>query len=165
MKLSELNGLDPGAAAAILLQVCGSTTWARTMAAERPFDRVAEASEAADRVWRGLECADWLEAFAAHPRIGSGRSRGSGGLSEWSRQEQAGMTLDDDGVLARLAEANRAYETRFGYIFIICATGRSGAEILAECERRLANGPDAELAVASEEQRRIMQLRIAKLFE
>jgi len=108
----------------------------------------------ADTIWAGLTPSDYLEAFAAHPRIGERAG------SAWSAQEQAGVA---DTERSRFLELNRAYEARFGYIFIICAAGRSGAEMLSELQRRLRHGPVEELAIAAEEQRRITRLRLEKL--
>jgi 5-hydroxyisourate hydrolase / 2-oxo-4-hydroxy-4-carboxy-5-ureidoimidazoline decarboxylase len=114
---------------------------------------------AADTIWAGLDRADWLEAFAAHPKIGGDAAKG------WSAAEQAGAASASRDVLARLAEANREYEARFGYIFIVCATGRSAEEMLQRLEGRLDNDPLIELRVAADEQRKITRLRLAKLLE
>jgi OHCU decarboxylase len=176
MRLDELNALDPATAERELLRCCGSTRWARMMASARPFGTADEMLAAADRIWPALGPDDWLQAFRAHPRIGetsesggsggSGRSGGSdasGRSGDWSDQEQAGVRTARDAVRDRLAEGNRHYEARFGYIFIVCATGRSAEEMLAMLERRLTNHPDDELRIAAEEQRNITRLRIAKL--
>jgi OHCU decarboxylase len=158
MRLDQLNALDAATAEGEFLRCCGSTRWARLMAEARPLPSVDAALLRADTIWRSLEPDDWLEAFAAHPRIGeSKKSRG------WSDQEQAGARTGNDAVLDRLAEANRHYEARFGYIFIICATGKGADEMLAALERRLTNQPDEELPIAAEEQGKITRLRIAKL--
>jgi OHCU decarboxylase len=154
MQLSELNALDREAAAREFLRCCGSTRWAKRMAAARPFTDTESMARTADAVWAGLATADYLEAFAAHPRIGERAA------SAWSSQEQSGVT---DPVRERFAQLNRAYEARFGYIFIICATGRSGAEMLEALERRLGNDARRELTIAAEEQRRITRLRLDKL--
>ena len=138
------------------------------MAESRPFRDVEQLASAADRLSGELARADWLEAFAAHARIGApppvAESAGAAGPGERTRQEQRGALTAPPEVQQRMAVANRAYEARFGYIFIICASGRSGQEMLAECERRLANDPAAELAVAAEEQRKITRLRLAAIF-
>jgi OHCU decarboxylase len=143
------------------------------MAAARPFADAGAMSAAADAIWRALGRADWLEAFAAHPKIGAGRSGGSdrpggpGGSrgSGWSDEEQAGVADAGDETRRRLAQANREYEARFGYIFIVCATGRTAVEMLALLEGRLRHDAGEELRVAAEEQRRITQLRLRKLLE
>jgi OHCU decarboxylase len=143
------------------------------MSAARPFADATAMAEAADRIGSALEAADWLEAFAAHPKIGAGGAGGSGnaggagkaGREDWSEQEQAGVALAADATLRRLADANRDYEARFGYIFIVCATGKSAAEMLALLEHRLRHDAGDELAIAAEEQRKITRIRLMKLLE
>src|SRR5437870_3856763 len=129
MNLRELNALDSNAAMRQFLRCCGSRRWADAMTAARPFAGVDAMNAAADTIWSSLERSDWLEAFAAHPRIGSGGPDGSGGSdgdenTTWSAAEQAGMSSATTDVRERLVEANREYEARFGFIFIVCATGR-----------------------------------------
>jgi OHCU decarboxylase len=146
------------------------------MSAARPFADATAMAEAADRIGSALEAADWLEAFAAHPKIGAGGAGGSGkagqagqagqaGREDWSEREQAGVALAADATLRRLADANRDYEARFGYIFIVCATGKSAAEMLALLEHRLRHDAGDELAIAAEEQRNITRIRLMKLLE
>ena len=113
---------------------------------------------AGDECWLALAPDDWLEAFAAHPQIGEQKP-----LSTWSSEEQAGAASAAAAERARMATLNAAYRARFGYIFIVCATGRSAAEMLTMLEKRLSNDPAIELRVAAEEQRRITGLRLAKL--
>ena len=161
MTLGELNALDAAAAERELLRCCGSARWARAVAAARPFASVDALIAAGDRAADALAPADWLEAFAAHPRIGS--SGGADRSRDWSAQEQSGVAMATRTVTERLAARNRDYETRFGYIFIVCATGRSAGEMLAMLERRLTNDPASELRVAADEQRKITRLRLAKL--
>jgi len=172
MPINDLNALPEDSAVAELLHCCGSTRWARGMAAARPLPSLEAMSMTADRIWASLEPEDWLEAFRTHPRIGE--SGGAGGADEageageagaWSADEQAGVGSMTDAVGERLAKANREYEARFGYLFIVCATGKSAEEILAILERRLANGPGEELRIAVEEQRKIMRLRLARLMD
>ena len=154
MRLDELNALDAGAAEREFLRCCGSERWAQRMAGARPFAHEEEMTAAADRIWASLDPADWLDAFASHPRIGE-RTR-----SAWERGEQAGVT---GAARAGLDALNREYEARFGYIFIICAAGKGVDEIVAALERRLRNNPDDELRQAAEEQRQITRLRLSKL--
>jgi OHCU decarboxylase len=137
------------------------------MAQRRPFHDVALLRQAADQLWWDLGPEDWLEAFSAHPRIGqgAGASAQQAEARRWSEQEQSGTRGAASETMAALAESNRAYEERFGFIFIVCATGRSAAEMLALLEERLENAPDAELRVAAEEQRRITHLRLEKLLQ
>jgi 5-hydroxyisourate hydrolase/2-oxo-4-hydroxy-4-carboxy-5-ureidoimidazoline decarboxylase len=163
MTLAELNGLGDDAAVHELLRCCGSTRWAREMAGARPFATMDALTAAADTIAAGLDRADWLEAFAAHPQIGSGGSSRSTG--DWSAAEQAGAASASSDVLARLSEANREYEARFGYIFIVSATGKSAEEMLQLLEGRLDNDPLIEIRIAADEQRKITRLRIARLLE
>ena len=142
-------------ASAELLCCCGSRRWAQRMTESRPFYRTEDLLDAADRIWRELSEEDWLEAFAAHPRIGA---RASGQAAA----EQAGVRGASPETLAALARANREYEEHFGYIFIVCASGRSAEEMLDLCRRRLHNDYREELQVAAEEQRKITRLRLEK---
>jgi 2-oxo-4-hydroxy-4-carboxy-5-ureidoimidazoline decarboxylase len=159
MRLDELNALDAEAAARELRRCCGSTRWSQRMAAARPFPDLAALIGAADRIWADLERGDWLEAFAAHPTIGEKAG------PAWSAQEQSGVAGAPLEVTARLAIANRDYEARFGYIFIVCATGKSAAEMLGLLERRLGDDPEQELRIAADEQRKITRLRLARLLD
>ncbi len=140
------------------------------MAAARPFVSAGALLTIADVVWAALGESDWLEAFAAHPRIGAGDAGGSGGLDRtdtlaerWSTAEQSQVATAAAPVLVRLAEKNREYEARFGYIFIVCAAGRSAAEMLAMLEQRVTNDAATEIRAAAEEQRKITRLRLQRL--
>ena len=168
MRLEDLNAADADAAARELRRCCGSRRWAALMAAARPFASVEAVGVVAGAIWSSLARADWIEAFAAHPKIGAGGAGGTGeaaGAGDWSAQEQARVALAPDDVRERLAQRNREYEARFGYIFIVCATGKSAGEMLAMLERRLEHDPDVELRIAADEQRRIMGLRLLTLLE
>jgi 2-oxo-4-hydroxy-4-carboxy-5-ureidoimidazoline decarboxylase len=127
------------------------------MAAERPFSNLAVMRVIAQRLWWSLAAADWLEAFAAHPRIGERAT------SAWSAQEQARATETGGAAQARLVAGNRAYEQRFGYTFIVCATDKSADEIVRTLEERLHHEPADELQIAADEQRKITELRLNKL--
>ena len=157
-RLRWFNELSDEEAAGELLAVCHSRRWAKQVAAGRPYPDVAALQEAADRVWTALGPEDWLEAFAAHPRIGEG----GGAAADWSRQEQAGVG-DADDVRERLARGNAEYEARFGHVFLISAAGRDATEILDALTERLGNDPATELRVAAEEHRRITRLRLERL--
>jgi 2-oxo-4-hydroxy-4-carboxy-5-ureidoimidazoline decarboxylase len=158
MLLAQLKALDDDAAAQAFRRCCGSSRWAARMAQARPFASPQEMSAAADTAWWALGRSDWLEAFAAHPQIGT-----SAPVSAWSATEQAGVAGAAERTRQRLAEANQDYRARFGYIFIVCATGKSADEMLDLLETRLHNDPDHELRAAAEEQRKITQLRLTKL--
>jgi OHCU decarboxylase len=146
-----------------LLGVCGSRAWARAVAARGPFADGDALLAAAERAWDGLGRDDWLEAFAAHPRIGENKTAAGGEASAWSRDEQARAAEAGSATLARLAEAQDRYERRFGHGFLICAAGRSAGEILEVCTARLTNDPENELRVGTGEERKIGRLRLEKL--
>lgn len=154
--LRLLNARTPAAAEAALLDCCGSTAWAQKLAARRPFADPEALLRTADEVWAALGPDDWREAFTAHPRIGE-RAQGR------SAAEQAGTAHADAATLKALAEGNRAYEQRFGHVFLIRAAGRSAGEMLAALRERLTNDPDTELRVAAGQQAEITRLRLAAL--
>ena len=164
--LERLNSASAAVAEAELLKCCGSNGWAQTLAARRPFGDAPELFAAADEVWWNLGARDWLEAFAAHPRIG-GRERAARAqhaqAEGWSEQEQSGARAAAQATLDELAQANRDYEEKFGHIFIVCATGRTADEMLALLRARLSNEPEAELRIAAAEQAKITRLRLEKL--
>jgi 5-hydroxyisourate hydrolase / 2-oxo-4-hydroxy-4-carboxy-5-ureidoimidazoline decarboxylase len=168
MRLEEVNALDEESAARTLRRCCGSSRWAQAMVRTRPFPSAAAMMDLGDAVWVSLDAADWFEAFAAHPRIGEGPA--GVGSSEtrnarWEGEEQSGARLADADARRRLAEGNRQYEARFGYIFIVCATGKSVEQMLEMLEARLKNDPHEELRIAAEEQRQITRLRLGKLLD
>jgi OHCU decarboxylase len=164
-KLEAFNALPATEAEAELMKCCGSLRWARDVAAARPFDDMDELLDAADLAWWSLDSSDWLEAFSHHPQIGESRSERPQAeeASRWSEEEQAGTAQAEAETREALAAANRAYLQKFGYIFIVCATGKTSGEMLSLCEQRLSNDAQAELRNAAEEQRRIMHLRLEKL--
>jgi OHCU decarboxylase len=126
------------------------------MASRWPFPDIDAMLRESDAVWWSLDHEDWLEAFRAHPKIGQ-RS-----ASKWSQQEQAGAALAASAQLDELERLNRAYEERFGYIFIVCATGKTADQILEVLRARLDNPPGVEIRAAVEEQRQITRLRLLK---
>ena len=139
-----------------LLACCGSREWTKRMMELQPFAGAGELLEAADRVWRGLGPEDLLEAFAAHPRIGEKSADAR------AAREQSGVEGAAEDTLARLAAGNRAYEQKFGYIYIVCASGKSAGEMLDILESRMKNDPAAELFNAAEQQRQITRLRLER---
>jgi allantoicase len=163
--LDRLNALSAKEARAALAACCGSAKWAQQMMKARPFGSAAQFFETADRIWSGLGRKDRLEAFRHHPRIGESRAarKRSAQAKTWSTGEQSKAREAASETQAALAEANRAYEARFGYIFIVCASGKTSEEILSMLRARLANDPETELGAAAEEQRKIMRLRLEKL--
>ena len=139
-----------------LKKICGSQRWVEAFAKARPFKSWDEMTSAASKLWLELDERDWLEAFSAHPRIGE-RKAG------WSQQEQSGTRSASSETMTALAEANRDYEEKFGFIYLVCATGRSADEMLDNCRERMTNDRTKELRVAAEEQAKIIALRLEKL--
>ncbi len=165
MTLDELNRLPVAEARAAFERCCGAGEWIERMVAARPFSGAADLYDVAGRAAATLTERDWREAFAHHPKIGDRESlaRRFGSTAVWASQEQQGAAAATAGTLDALAEGNRAYEEKFGYIFIVCATGRSAEEMLALLRARLPNDPGRELAIAAEEQMKITRLRLEKL--
>ncbi|HMA23965.1 MAG: 2-oxo-4-hydroxy-4-carboxy-5-ureidoimidazoline decarboxylase [Gemmatimonas sp.] len=165
LTVRELNALDATRAAEVLAACCGAPRWVSSMVARRPFESLDDVCAAADAVWWSLDQHDWREAFARHPRIGEAESAPPHDERErhWASREQASLAVAQDAVRNALVEANRDYERRFGYIYVVCATGRSADEMLALARGRLHNAPKIELRVAAEEQRKITRLRLEKL--
>jgi 2-oxo-4-hydroxy-4-carboxy-5-ureidoimidazoline decarboxylase len=165
MNVAAFNKLSSEDAGAALLRCCGSHRWVEQMVERRPFVSAAELFAAADEVWAGFDRVDWLEAFAAHPRIGDldALRKKFAATADWASQEQSGVAGASDDTLRQLADGNRRYEERFGYIFIVCATGKSAAEILDILNARLRSAPEQELAIAAAEQAKITRLRLEKL--
>jgi OHCU decarboxylase len=160
-----LNSLPSSEAESQLLSCCGCARWAREVANARPFRDKAELFATADEVWWSLDSAGWLEAFRAHPRIGekqAPRQTSARSLS-WSEQEQSSVNESAVQTMQALASLNREYEEKFGYIFIVCATGKSSDEMLSILRERLKNDPADELRIAAAEQAKITRLRIEKL--
>jgi len=164
MTLAEFNALPPAKAESTLQDCCGSARWATQVAAQRPYASLSALGDAADAAWRNLERADWLEAFRHHPQIGEQAATGSASARKWAESEQSNARSAGEDVKTRLARRNRAYFERFGYIYIVCATGKSAEQMLALLEHRLQNDPAGELQVAAEQQRLITRLRLEKLF-
>jgi OHCU decarboxylase len=160
LALRWVDSLAPTRAEEELLTVCGSRRWARDMMASRPFGSMLAMREAAARTWAGLGREDRLEAFAAHPRIGE---RSGARATAWSRDEQSASSRSAPDVVEALDQATRDYEQRFGHIFLISATGLGADDILASLQTRLDHDADSEFDVASAEQAKIIDLRLARL--
>ena len=158
----ELDAAADADARAILTRACGSSRWGDRMMARRPFGSDARLFRTARIEWFGLTEADWLEAFSHHPQIGDRASLAARfpATHELSAKEQAGVGRADDTVLSALAEANATYLDRFGFIFIVCATGKTADEMLALLRARLPNNRATELRNAAEEQAKITALRL-----
>ncbi|MEM9915177.1 MAG: 2-oxo-4-hydroxy-4-carboxy-5-ureidoimidazoline decarboxylase [Planctomycetota bacterium] len=165
MNLQSLNQLPPDDAEEKFRGCCGTAWWARQMEACRPFQNTPQLHDTADAIFDEMAEGHWLEAFAAHPKIGDVDSLRMKfvGNKQWSAGEQAGVHDADEDVLNELAAANDTYEQRFGYIFIICASGLSAAQMLDALRQRLRNDPATEAPLAAAEQRKITHLRLDKL--
>jgi len=163
--LNRLNELSANQADVEFLKCCGSTRWAQTMTQARPFAGLDDVLTGADRIWWSLSEADWLEAFRAHPKIGEKKAATtqSAEAQKWSAQEQSGVTQASASTISELAERNREYEDRFGFIFIVCASGKSSEEMLAIINERIRNKAETELRAAAAEQSKITRLRLEKL--
>ena len=161
--LHRLNQISYEQAEAEFLKCCGSRNWARALTDARPFTDAGALFQKADSVWWSLSEEDWLEAFRAHPKIGESAAAQSEQARSWSTQEQSGVQEAARETKAALAAGNQKYEKRFGFIFIVCASGKTSAEMLAILDERLQNDPGTELRLAAEEQRKITRLRLEKL--
>ncbi len=162
--LERWNDLPSKEAAEDILPCCGSNAWAEKMAAQRPIADEIALLAACDASCESLAESDWLEAFRSHPRIGerSAPLPTSAQSAAWSGEEQRNVETESDDVKSKIAEANHRYEERFGRTFIICAAGKSAAEILDSIRRRLQNDGSTELQEAAEQQRQIARLRLKK---
>lgn len=156
--LDRFNGLAPRAAEEALLACCASPAWAARVASGRPYQTRADLVVSGIGAFDELGWADLAEVLAAHPRIGQ-RPAGHGTEAAWSRREQAGV----QGAAEELATVNRDYEERFGYLFLICASGRSAGEILAAARGRLRNDDETERTVVRGELRKIIEIRLERL--
>jgi len=161
--LAAWNAAHEAAAFDAMIACCSARRWAAAMVALRPIESPEKLSAAADEIWSTMEVQDWMEAFQCHPRIGECEATHATVKSEeWSKQEQSMTAAANADVLARLAEGNAVYEQRFGFTYIVCATGKSAAEMLAILERRLTSERETELREAAEQQRQITQIRLRK---
>jgi OHCU decarboxylase len=161
----QLNSLNESAAEQALNKCCAAPEWVAQMLACRPFVSDEAVASAATEVWWSLARNQWLAAFAAHPKIGDPASLRAkyANTSQWANNEQAGVTAAAEQTLTQLADYNQRYEQRFGFIFIVCATGKSAAEMLSLLQSRINNDPETELKIAAAEQLKITLLRLNKL--
>ncbi|XP_076956233.1 uric acid degradation bifunctional protein TTL-like isoform X2 [Bidens hawaiensis] len=148
------------------ISCCGSTQFAEQMVAKGPFATYDEAVVAANNIWfNKVDVHGWLEAFAAHPQIGQNPSHNNPTSAQWSKGEQSTpLATAIDSTLQELYEWNSRYKQKFGFVFLIFASGRSTPEILSELKRRFSNRPIAEFESAAKEQMKITELRLQKLF-
>jgi len=167
MNFSDFQILPIEDAEEALLCCCSSRNWANKMAQSRPFGSLEAMHNVATQIWEDLKVQDWLEAFEHHPRIGDRQALAARFAStrNWSANEQVGVEKAEEDILDRLASGNEKYSQRFGYVFLVCATGKSALEMLNLLEARINNSPEEELQIAQQEQQKIMLLRLDKMFE
>ena len=165
MTLDTLNTLPKSEALEQFAICCGASKWVEEITAFRPFQHKNELFDLTEKIWFSLNSEDWLEAFSHHPKIGDIDllRKKFQKTKSWSEKEQLGIQEAGENILKDLAESNRLYEEKFGYIFIVCATGKSADEMLALLKVRLENDPEAELLIAAKEQNKITQLRLDNL--
>jgi len=165
--LARWNSLDPATAAREALPCCGSQAWAVALASRRPIADEASLMDASTSIWLALPEEAWQEAFDSHPRIGQthAQTHATEESLRWSALEQCTALSEDDAARLALEEANRRYEQKFGRIFIVRATGKTSAEMLAILEARMRNDAATELREAAEQQRQITQLRLHRWLE
>ena len=165
--LAELNELSRDAAMNAMLDCCGSRRWAEAMTDARPFPSLEHLFRAAEEAWFTLPVADHLEAFAAHPKIGDQKRANSQNdrAADWSAGEQSGVDHAGESTLEELAKINALYHEKFGFIFIVCATGKTSEEMLAIAKARIGNSVETELGIAAEEQNKITRIRLEKILE
>lgn len=165
MNLTILNELPTGAASEVLESCCVSPSWIEHMLVARPFTSKKHALTIAQRIWDGLTEKDYLAAFEGHPQIGDVstlRDKFSA-TAEKAENEQAGMSLANDTVIHEMMAANSEYLTKFGFIFIVCATGKSAEQMLALIKARINNERATELVISAEEQAKITNIRLEKI--
>lgn len=167
MTLHELNTLSQPQLREELFKCCGSSSWVKMMMAYFPADDLVELLEDAEEVWYECSEDDWREAFGHHPKIGDVDSltKKFAATAQWAASEQGAVSAASRETIEALAEGNRLYEEKFGYIFIVCATGRSADEMLGLLQERLKNDPAEEIKIAADEQNKITKLRIEKLLD
>ncbi|ALW83643.1 hypothetical protein AUC43_00085 [Hymenobacter sedentarius] len=166
MTINELNNLPKMALAEALQKCCGSTAWVENMVAIFPIADAETLMDQANTQWNKLSEADWREAFTHHPKIGgdvAALREKFASTSTWAEGEQAAVKQASQETLEALAAGNTEYEKQFGYIFIVCATGKSAEEMLALLQARLSNKPEDEILIAASEQNKITRLRLEKL--
>jgi 2-oxo-4-hydroxy-4-carboxy-5-ureidoimidazoline decarboxylase len=165
MTLHELNTLPKQQLADELAKCCGSSAWVNKMLPFFPADDLVELLEDAEEQWWKCSEEDWKEAFSHHPKIGDIDSlkKKFAFTAEWASGEQSGVNSASQKTIEALAEGNKKYEDKFGYIFIVCATEKSAEEMLNILQSRLKNDLKDEIEIAADEQNKITRLRLEKL--
>ena len=167
MNINKLNDLDNNSLKTEFLKCCGSDNWAKKLSELKPFNSEKDLFEKSDEIWNKLEKSDFIEAFSQHPKIGDidSLAKKFANTKEWAEGEQSGVNSASNQIIMELAESNKLYEEKFGYIFIVCATGKSAKEMLDILKSRIDNDQNQELKIAAEEQNKITKLRLEKLLQ
>ena len=165
MHLKDLNKLQTKELKEALVKCCGSSVWVNELAITFPIHDKDELYQKAEDIWFNLAEKDWREAFTHHPKIGDINSLKDKykDTAEWAAGEQKGVEQSSADTILQLSEANQQYEDKFGYIFIVCATGKSAEEMLHILNARLENAPEVEIKIAVAEQNKITRIRLEKL--
>lgn len=158
--LTDLNAAPAADLERVLLDCCAAPRWATAVTAGRPYGSAAELYDAANTALNDLDETEIDAALAGHPRIGARRDTGH---SASSTQEQSAVSGSSAATLAALAAGNREYEERFGHVYLVCADGRSGEELLAVLRKRLRDDPVTERATVRAELRKINRIRLGRL--
>lgn len=165
MTIKEFNQFSAEDAKSEIFKCCGCTSWAIKLTDNRPFNTIDDLRITSDTIWSTVSEADLMEAFSHHPKIGDkGSLQKKFATKEWASNEQSEVNNASEEIIDELAKGNADYEKKFGYIFIVCATGKSATEMLEMLKNRLPNSPEVEIKIAAREQNKITHLRINKLF-
>lgn len=161
-----LNNLTEHEAKEALRRCCGASNWVTKLVQQRPFEHSEDLKKKAAAVWETMAEKDWLEAFSHHPKIGADLAALKAKFAtttNWAEGEQSGVKEACEETLVCLRDKNAEYESKFGFIFIVCATGKSADEMLALLLERIENDREKELTIAAGEQAKITQLRLERL--
>ncbi len=166
MTITDFDHLSIDQKKELLHKCCGSKIWIDKMLLAPPAEDSVDLLETAEEKWYECSEKDLLEAFEHHPRIGDVNSlkKKYANTLTLASNEQSGVNVASDEILNALAKGNDDYEKKFGYIFIVCATGKSAGEMLEILQSRLTNDPEEEIKIAADEQLKITKLRLEKLF-
>ena len=167
MTIKELNILSTNDAFIVFEKCCVAGQWINEMIRSRPYNKIQDVFTASEKAWSNCNKSDYLEAFKGHPKIGdiSSLSKKYVNTSDIAANEQSGVSVANNDVIKRLAIGNQEYEDKFGYIFIVCATGKTAQEMLSLLEERIVNDASTELGIAAGEQHKITTIRLEKILE
>ncbi|MBL4624369.1 MAG: 2-oxo-4-hydroxy-4-carboxy-5-ureidoimidazoline decarboxylase [Flavobacteriales bacterium] len=165
MTINELNNISQEQAYSAFEKCCVSKSWINGVLNSMSFDTADDLYQASDKSWSNCKETDWLEAFTGHPKIGdiSSLAKKFSNTHGWAGHEQSGMNTAEMDVIKRLSLGNNNYADKFGFIFIVCAKGKSAQEMLDLLEQRLPNNRKDELQIAAVEQHKITRIRLEKL--